>query len=216
MGMETEKSFDGSKSLLYVGWLAVLLGLTMETILVALAAGFGTLNGANPVLADLVQKVSWSVVVCVGLAVGTTAKKARGSLMGLAGLLAAPLAFMVARSLHNGAKEALTVAADAGPGPSLILVAILKGFQYGSFGLALDWVAKRPWGGFSAHLATGLAVGVVFGGAVLALFVQTASQTPPVPALVSRAANEVLFPVGCALVIYVSKVLKKLGGRPEE
>ena len=216
MGMETEKSFDGSKSLLYVGWLAVLLGLTMEAILVALAAGFGTLNGANPVLADLVQKVSWSTIVCVGLAVGTTAKKARGSLMGLAGLLAAPIAFMVARSLHDGAKEALTVAADAGPGPSLILVAILKGFQYGSFGLALDWVAKKPWGGFSAYLATGLAVGVVFGGAMLALFVQAAPQTPPVPALISRAANECLFPVGCALVIYVSKVLKKLSGRPEE
>ena len=215
MGMETEKSFDASKSLLHVGWLAVLLGLTMEAILVALAAGFGTLKGANPVLADLVQKVSWSVVVCVGLAVGTTAKKAQGPLMGLAGLLAAPLAFMVARSLHKGAMEALALAADAGPGPSLILIAILKGFQYGSFGLALDWVAKRPWGGLSAHLATGLAAGVVFGGAMLALFVQAAPQTPPVPALVSRAANEFLFPVGCAFVIYVSKVMKKLSGRPE-
>src|SRR5712692_6729574 len=110
--METEKSFDTWKTLLHVGWLAALLGLTMEVILVVLAAGFGTLKGANPVLADLVQKVSWSVVVCVGLAVGTTAKKARGPLMGLAGLLAAPLAFMVARSLHKGAMQALAVAAD--------------------------------------------------------------------------------------------------------
>jgi hypothetical protein len=41
-----------------VGWLAVLLGLTIEIILVALAAGFGTLKGAYPVLADLVQKIS--------------------------------------------------------------------------------------------------------------------------------------------------------------
>lgn len=216
MGVETEKSSDAVKSLLYVGWLAVLLGLTMEAILVALAAGFGTLKGANPALADLVQKVSWSTIVCVGLAVGTTAKKARGPAMGLAGLLAAPLAFMVARSLHDGAKEALSVAADAGPGPSLILIAILKGLQYGSFGLALDWVAKKPWGGLSVHLATGLAVGVVFGGAMVALFVQAAPQTPPVPALVSRAANECLFPIGCALVVYTSNILKKLSGRPEE
>lgn len=216
MGVETKKSSDTVKSLLYVGWLAVLLGLTMEAILVALAAGFGTLKGANPVLADLVQKVSWSTIVCVGLAVGTTAKKARGPVMGLAGLLAAPLAFMVARSLHDGAKEALSVAADAGPGPSLILIVILKGFQYGSFGLALDWVAKKPWGGLSAHVATGLAVGVVFGGAMVALFVQAAPQTPPAPALVSRAANECLFPIGCALVVYTSKIMKKLSGRPEE
>lgn len=216
MGVGTEKSSDAVKSLLYVGWLAVLLGLTMEAVLVALAAGFGTLKGANPVLADLVQKVSWSTIVCVGLAVGTTAKKARGPVMGLAGLLAAPLAFMVARSLHDGAKEALSLAADAGPGPSLILIAILKGFQYGSFGMALDWVAKKPWGGLSAHLATGLAVGVVFGGAMVALFVHAAPQTPPVPTLVSRAANECLFPIGCALVVYTSKILKKLSGRPEE
>jgi len=216
MGVEGRKSSDALKSLLYVGWLAALLGLTMEAVLVALAAGFGTLKGANPVLADLVQKVSWSTIVCVGLVVGTTAKKARGSAMGLAGLLAAPLAFMVARSLHDGAKEALSVAADAGPGPSLILIAILKGFQYGSFGLALDWVAKKPWGGLSAYLATGLAVGVVFGGAMVALFVQAAPQTPPAPVLVSRTANEVLFPIGCAFVVYVSKVLKKLSGRPGE
>jgi hypothetical protein len=214
--MEMEKSPDGLKSLLYVGWLAVLLGLTMEAILVALAAGFGTLKGANPVLADLVQKVSWSTIVCVGLAVGATAKKARGPVMGLAGLLAAPVAFMVARSLHDGAKEALAVTTDAGPGPSLILIAILKGFQYGSFGLALDWVAKKPWGGLSAHLATGLAVGVVFGGAMVALFVQAAPHTPPVPVLVSRTAIEFLFPIGCALVVYISKTLKKLSGRPEE
>ena len=55
------KPFDAWRALLHVGWLAVLLGLTMEVILVALAAGFGTLKGVNPILADRVQKVSWSV-----------------------------------------------------------------------------------------------------------------------------------------------------------
>ncbi len=198
-----------------MGWLAILLGLTMEAVLVALAAGFGTLHNAKPILADLVNKVSWSTIVCVGLAVGTTAKKARGPLMGLAGLLAAPLAFMVARSLHKGAMQALEVAAAAGPGPSLLVIAALKGIQYGSFGLTLDWIAKKPWGGLSAHLGTGLLVGVVFGGAILVLGIQAAPQTPPLPALVSRAANEFLFPVGCAFVIYASKVMKRTGARPE-
>ena len=198
-----------------MGWLAVLLGLTMEIILVVLAAGFGTLKGAHPVLADLVQKVSWSVFVCVGLAVGTTAKKARGPLMGLAGLLAAPLAFVAARSLHKGAMQALAVAAVAGPSPSLALIALLKGLQYGCFGLALSWVEKKSWGRLAAHLATGLAVGVLFGGVMLALHIQAAPAPPPLPALVARATNEFLFPVGCAFVIYVSKVMKKTGGRPE-
>jgi hypothetical protein len=210
--MENKKSFDIWQSLRHVGWLAVLLGLAMEVILVVLAAGFGTLKDAYPVLADLVQKISWSVIVCVGIAVGAMAQKARGPLMGLAGLLAAPLAFVVARSFHKGALAALGIAAAAGPGPSLILIGLLKGLQYASFGLALNWVEKKPWGKLAAHLATGLAVGVVFGGMMLALVIQAAPQMPPFPVLVSSAANEFLFPVGCAFVIYVSKVMKKIRG----
>jgi len=210
--MENEKSSDTWHSLLQVGWLAVLLGLAIEVILVVFAAGFGTLKGAYPVLADLVNKISWSVIVCVGIAVGTMAQKARGPLMGLAGLLAAPLAFVVARSLHKGALAALGVAAAAGPGPSLILIGVLKGLQYASFGLALNWVEKKPWGKLAAYLTTGLAVGVVFGGTILALVIQAAPQMPPFPVLVSSATNEVLFPIGCALVIYVSKVMKKTRG----
>ena len=210
--MENEKSVDPWQSLMQVGWLAVLLGLTIEVILVVLAAGFGTLKGAYPVLADLVQKISWSAIVCLGIAVATMAQKARGSLMGLAGLLAAPFAFVVARSLHKGAIAALGVAAAARPGPSLILIGLLKGLQYGSFGLALNWVEKKPWGKLAAYLATGLAAGVVFGGMMLALVIQAAPQMPPFPVLVSSATNEVLFPVGCALVIYVSKIMKKMRG----
>ena len=212
--MENEKSSDTWQSLLRVGWLAVLLGLAIEIILVLLAAGFGTLKGAYPVLADLVQKISWSVIVCVGIAVGTMAQKARGPLMGLAGLFAAPLAFVAARSLHKGALAALGVAAAAGPVPSLILIGALKGLQYASFGLVLNWVEKKPWGKLAAYLATGLAVGVVFGGTILALIIQAAPQMPPFPVLVSSATNEVLFPVGCALVIYVSKIMKKTLGGP--
>jgi hypothetical protein len=185
----------------------------MEVILVSLAAGFGTLRGTKPILADLVQKVSWSVVVCVGLAVGATAKNARGPAMGLSGLLAAPLAFMVARSLHNGALQALGLAGSAGAGLALVLIAVLKGVQYGTFGLTLDWVAKKPWGGLAAHLVTGLAMGVMFGSATLALQVQAAAHWPPLPVLISRAANEFLFPVGCAFVIYALKVLQNIGER---
>jgi hypothetical protein len=212
--MENEKPFDAWRSLLHVGWLAVLLGLAIEVILVVLAVGFGTLKDANPVLADLVHKISWSVIVCVGIAVGAMAAKARGPLMGLAGLLAAPLAFVVARSLHKGALAALGVAAAAGPVPSLLLIGLLKGLQYASFGLALNWVEKKPGAKLVAYLATGLSVGVVFGGMILALVIQAAPQMPPVPVLVSSATNEVLFPVGCALAIYVSKVMKKVRERP--
>ena len=88
------------------------------------------------------------------------------------------------------------------------LIAVVKAVQYGSFGLTLDWIAKKPWGGLAAHLATGLAVGIIFGGGLLVLQIQAAAQPPPLPALISGAANEFLFPVGCAFVIYIAKVMR--------
>jgi len=43
--------------------------------------------------ADLVKNVSWSVFVCVGLAVGTAVTQSRVPVMGFLGLISAPLAF---------------------------------------------------------------------------------------------------------------------------
>jgi hypothetical protein len=84
--------------LLHVAWMSIGLGVAMELILVLLAAGFGKSPAVEAVAADTVQKVSWSSLVCIGLAVGTTASKLRLPLMGLAGLLAAPFAFNTARA----------------------------------------------------------------------------------------------------------------------
>ena len=213
--MDTQKFIHVAPALLRVAWMAVILGMAMEIILVTLAAGFGTLRGTKPILADLLQKVSWSVIVCVGLAVGTLTRKMRGPAMGLSGLLAAPLAFLAATSVHKGVVHALDLAPSAGTGVSLVLIAIIKGCQYGSLGLILDWVARKPWGTLRAHLAMGLAVGLVFGSVILALTINAAPHRPPLPALMSRAANEYLFPIGCAFVVYVSKVLKQLGLKSE-
>ena len=89
-----------------VAWLAILLGLAMEGLLL-LGTGLGDLLGVKPIVAGLVKNVSWSVFVCVGLAVGTTLSKIRLPAMGLLGFLAAPLAFEVSRVLHKGTLEAL-------------------------------------------------------------------------------------------------------------
>jgi len=46
-------------------------------------------------------------------------------------------------------------------------------------------------------------VGLVFGGAIVALTVPSGAQMS-VADLVSRGVNEVLFPLGCSLVLYTS------------
>ena len=63
-------------TILRVAWLAILLGLALEGLLLVLGASFGHLLGLGSIVADLVRNVSWAVLACVGLAVGTTISKA--------------------------------------------------------------------------------------------------------------------------------------------
>ena len=199
-------------TLLRVAWLAIALGLAMQALRLLLAAGFGAFPGLGPAVADLVGQVSWSVVVCAGLALGTAASTARAPVMGLMGLLSAPLALNVSRSLHQGTVAALDIAGTAAGGPSPLLLALIKGVEYACLGVAVGWIGRRPWGGALAHAAVGLVVGVIFGGAILALTYATAPAPLPAVALISRGANEIFFPVGCSLVLFAAQALAKKEG----
>ncbi len=193
-------------TLLRVAWLAILLGMAMEGTLLLLSAGFGDLLGQGSIVADLARNVSWSLLVCVGLSVGTAVRNARVPVMGFLGLLAAPVVFEISRAVHKGALQALAISASAGDDLSPFLLALIKGLEYGCLGLALGWVSQRPWGGAAAHMAVGFVVGSIFGGTVIALL---AASGPEVSAttLVPRGVTEVLFPVGCSLVLFSAEAL---------
>ena len=192
--------------LLRVAWLAILLGMAMEGTLLLLSAGYGNFLGLKSIVADLARNVSWSLLVCVGLSVGTAVRNARVPVMGFLGFLAAPAAFEVSRALHKGAIQALAISASAGDDLSPFLLALIKGLEYGCLGLALGWVSQRPWGGAVAHMAVGFVVGSIFGGTVIALL---AASGPEVSAtsLVPRGVTEILFPVGCSLVLFSAEAL---------
>ena len=191
------------RTLLRAAWLAILLGFAMEALLLLVTAGFGIFPGLKPVAAALVTQVSWSTFVCVGLALGTAVSKARAPLMGLLGLLAAPLALGVSRSLHQGAIKALEIAGSASLfTPSLLLLALLKAVEYACLGAIVGWIGKRPWGGLIAHAVSGLIVGIVFGGAIVAFTYLSAPEPLAAADLVSRGVNEIVFPVGCSLVLF--------------
>ena len=197
-----------AQAILKGAWLAVVLGFAIEgLILVSFAVSGGALV-AKPFTADLVQNVSWSFIVCVALAVARTASKSTGLMMGIAGLLAAPAGFAIARGLHKGASQALGLVAAAAPGPSPMVVAGIKGLQYAALGLALGWVAKKVWGGVAAHAGVGFACGVLFGVPLLALTFQAMPELSAAT-VVARSVNELFFPVGCALVLYASDTLGK-------
>jgi hypothetical protein len=200
-------------TLLRVAWLAILLGIGMEMLLLLLSAGLGDLLGLGPIVADLIKNVSWSMFVCVGLAVGMAATQARAPVMGLLGILAAPAAFEISRVLHKGTLEIFAVSGTDSGELSPFLVALIKGLEYGCLGVLVGWLGTRPWGGAVAHTAAGLAVGLVFGGTIVAL---TLASDPEMPAadLLSRGVNEILFPVGCALILFSAATLGKRVATP--
>lgn len=199
---------DLAATLLRVAWLAILLGLAMEVILILLGTALGDALGLGKLTADLVKNVSWSLFVCGGLAVGTTIAKARLPLAGLAGLLAAPIAFEVSRVLHKGTLEMVAASSGASVGASPFLIAAVKGLEYAVLGIAISWLAQRSWAGAMAYALTGLLIGAVFGGTILTLTLGATSQVST-GALVSQGVNEILFPVGCALVLFSANALGK-------
>jgi hypothetical protein len=194
-------------TLLRVAWLAILLGLLLQLAVLLVAAGFGTAPSPGPLLADTLKTVSWSLLVCVGVALGRVAAKGRIPLEGVTGLLAAPLALTAANTVQKGVAEAVNAAGvPAGPAPLWVLA--IKAVEYACLGLALNWVGQRAWHSALGHLAVGLMVGAVFGGMFLTVVVQSAPTPLPAPSLVAKGLNELLFPVGCALVVFIAEVLR--------
>jgi hypothetical protein len=192
--------------LLRVAWLAILPGLLLQLTLLLVAAGFGTIAGSRALLSETCRTVCWSLLVCVGVALGRVAAKARVPLEGITGLLAAPLALTAANTLQKGVAEALNAAGTpAGPPPLWVLA--LKAAEYTCLGLALGWLGRRARGSALGYAVAGLVTGVVFGGAFLTLLVQAAPIPLSMPALLAKGVNELLFPIGCALVVFIAEVL---------
>jgi hypothetical protein len=206
--MPTPKPPSGPwATLLRVAWLAILLGLLLQLTVLLVAAGFGKDISPRPLLAETFKTVSWSLLVCIGVALGRVAAKGRVPLEGVTGLLAAPLALTAANAVQKGVAEAVDAAGvPAGPAPLWVLA--IKATEYACLGLALEWVGRRAWHSAFGHLAVGLLIGVVFGGVFLAVVVQSSLTPLSTPSLVARGLNELLFPVGCAFVVFIAEVLR--------
>jgi hypothetical protein len=193
-------------TLLRVAWLAILLGLLLQLAQLLVAIRLGTFAGARPLVAETVRNVGWSVLVCTGIALGRGASKGRVPLTGVAGLLAAPVALNVANVLQKSIAGALGVAGPAG-GLAPLGVMLVRAAEYGCLGLALGWIGQRAWAGTLEHLVLGLLTGLAFGAATLVLVARSAPGQLGVDAFVARGVNELLFPIGCALVAYAATVL---------
>jgi len=129
------------KTILNIAWMSIGLGILIEIMLLALAAAGGTFKSVPPFIADTVQKVTWAVVVCVGLGFGKLAAAMRPQLTGVLGLLSAPLGFSLARAAHKAAEKTLGLAGDvAAGGPSPLTIGLIKAVEYAILGFILGWL----------------------------------------------------------------------------
>jgi hypothetical protein len=194
------------RAALKAAWLAIGLGLTVQAFIVIarLLAG-GT---ANPFafLASVGQGITWSVLVCGGVALGTVAGKARSAVMGVIGLIAGPVAWGLAKGVQKALQGLMGLPQDR-VDEFFLLITGLKGVEYAILGAALGFMVGKPWARLPAFAGVGLVTGIVFAAIVLLL---TINHGPTkMPALIGTGVNEIVFPVGCALVIYAVQRLRE-------
>jgi|SRR6185436_4801009 len=186
------------QKLIRAAWVAVLLGIAMEIIVLA-AGGSSTAT----LLRDTLGKVAWSTIVCFGVAVGAASSaKVRAPSMSLAGFLSAPAAFAVARIVQKALSQAM--GSSSGSTRDVVLLALLKALEYGGFGLVMGWLSSEGMNRAYHYAIAGAITGLYFGG--LITVVTAASAKVKVFPL---ALNEMLFPIGCAMVLFISGLLAR-------
>lgn len=200
---------DVRRVLLHAAWLSIVLGLIMHglTLAAAVLAG-GKLQSVAEFLRDITQKVSWSSLVCAGLALGNAVTKTRPVWTGAIGLLAAPLAFIIARVLHKSAAAALNVASpDSMSTGVFVIVLLIRAAEYAALGYAAAWLGERAWAKLRHFALAGLATGVLFGFSLVGVLYANANPEMPRPKVAAQSVNELFFPIGCALVLYATNSL---------
>jgi hypothetical protein len=174
-------------------WVGVLLGLLLEALLLVVALWQDRLPDRVHIVAETVQKLSWSALVCAALVAGQAAVRAGTSIAGLIGLFAAPVAFLTARALHKATLEVLgasTVTATQW------FAASIKGVEYALLSLAITWLVKRD-AAWKLYVIAGALVGMA-----TYLLTSLALSLPGDP--LQRALVEVSHPIGCALAVRFS------------
>lgn len=195
---------------------AIMLGFAVQLLILAarLAAG-GPMPGAA-VFLDMTQGVTWSLLVCTGVGIGVSIR-ARSAVVGMIGLISAPIAVGAAKASQRIVASLLD-AAEQQAVLSLGSISVLRAVEYGILGFVLGTLAQRGEMRLSRYLGAGAAAGIVLGGAVLALtaYVAALAGTPfDAPKLAAGVVNEMVFPMGCALVIYAGQLAGRTFNRVE-
>jgi hypothetical protein len=196
-----DTSHQAISRLLAVVWMAIALGVFLQILVLATRTAAGAPWPGLKWLPDLLNGVTWAVFVCAGVVLGAVATRARSVAMGALGLISAPLGFSAAKGLQRGLQSLMDAPVDKIT-PAVYAICAVKAVEYACLGVVIGWLLGRPRAGAGAFALAGVAVGMVFGG--LNIWITADLAQAKFPALAGAAVNELMFPIGCALVIYLA------------
>jgi hypothetical protein len=187
--------------ILRLAWMAIVLGLLIQVLIVIAKMAAGAPFPGMKWLPDIMSGITWSLIVCAGVGLGVAAGEARKAVMGVLGLISAPMGFLAAKGVQRAVQAFMDAPVDK-IAPIFYATAAVRTVEYAALGAALGWLLSRPGKGAVSFAMTGFVAGLIFGGITLGL---TMAMSDPKPAqLAALVVNELLFPVGCAVVIFLA------------
>lgn len=203
-----------ARKLLHVAWMSIALGVVLQLLVLLVQQAWPA-----SALAELTGKITWSVVVCSAIAVGTAAGKAAPAAAGVLGLLGAPAAINLAWTTQKAVAAAIVTAPATAaatftvlPAPGGVELTIAKAVQYALFGFFIAKVNARPRASLGLHAAVGFTAGLLLTVYVLVRTLSVASPgSDHLAILMARLINELAFPIGCSVVVWGATALAKAG-----
>jgi hypothetical protein len=183
-------------------WMSILLGVLVESLVLATRAAAGTAPQMAQTVAELAGSVTWAVVVCTGISLGSAASRHRQRMMGLLGFLCAPLAWALAKGVQHGTLAMLDMHGEKF-GLAVLQVGALKTAEYTLLAIAVARLTQTRHATLLQHFLVGLGLGIVFGAAIVGVNLWHApNHALPEARLLGLTVNEVIFPIGCVAVLY--------------
>lgn len=183
--------------------LAFVPALAIEVLIAATRTAFDRHNAG--LVAETVGGITWALLVCFGVAAGSALTRASDAVAGAIAFVCTPVALVTAKAAQGAVSEMLGQAAPSLP-PGLALIAAVKACEYGTLAFLLARLAHRGVDAVRPHLLVGLATAATFGTSLVAIATVSAEPNLAPPAIATTAVNEFLFPIGCVLVVLLTRM----------
>jgi hypothetical protein len=121
------------------------------------------------------------------------------------------LAFAAMKALQRALSEVVSLPPEQLT-PLLFQTGGVKAVEYGLLGVILGWIIRTPKSTLANHAAIGVGFGVVFASILVGL-IYLHIPAPPLPRIAGTAVNELIFPVGCSMVLFWVSQLAARAGR---